>query len=100
MSKAKFNPASSAAEKFLSRVDDTPKGTEETGVTTGEQQGATKEAKGAKRQTRPTTKTGLIQKGYDLTEEQHKKLKMLAAENDTDMSSIIREALDQYFQSL
>lgn len=47
--------------------------------------------------TRPTTKTGLTQRAYYITEEQYKTLKFMAVEKSTDTSSIVREALDSYF---
>lgn len=39
----------------------------------------------------------LSQRGYYITDEQYKKIKLLAVEKDTDTSSIVREAIDKYF---
>lgn len=41
----------------------------------------------------------LVQKGYYITEEQSKKLGVYAALNGLDRSSIVRDALDMYFEA-
>ena len=42
------------------------------------------------------TEQKLVQKSYYTTQELHKKLKIRAVEEDKDMSSIVREALEEY----
>ncbi len=49
------------------------------------------------KKTRPFIKDGgYSQRAYYITDEQYRKLKILAVENDTDTSSLVREALDQF----
>lgn len=43
-------------------------------------------------------KSELIQRAYYIREEQYKKLRFLAVEQDTDASSIVRQALDLFFE--
>lgn len=39
----------------------------------------------------------LVHKGYYITTEQYKSLRKFAVEQDADMSSIVRDALEEYF---
>ena len=49
------------------------------------------------KKTRPFIKDGgYSQRAYYITDEQYRELKILAVENDTDTSSLVREALDQF----
>ena len=51
------------------------------------------------KKTRPFIKDGgYSQRAYYITDEQYKELKMLAVENDTDTSSLVREALSQFLE--
>lgn len=52
------------------------------------------------KKTRPFIKDGgYFQRAYYITDEQYKKLKILAVENDTDTSSLVREALDNFLNN-
>lgn len=47
--------------------------------------------------TRPYIQSsGYQQRAYYISDEQYKELKLLAIEHDTDTSSLVREALDQF----
>ena len=72
--KNKFNP-DDAAQKFISNV--TPMAKPE------------KSASSKK----------LTHKSYYITPEQYKKVRLYAVENDTDASSVIRAAIDYYFEN-
>ena len=51
------------------------------------------------KKTRPFIKDGgYSQRAYYITDEQYKRLKILAVENDTDTSSLVREALSQFLE--
>ena len=43
-------------------------------------------------------KNGCQQRQYYITDEQHKKLKLLAVNNNTDTSSLVRKALEEFLQ--
>ena len=43
-------------------------------------------------------KKKLVQRGYYLTNDLYKKIKMRAVEQDKDTSSIVREAIEEYFE--
>lgn len=52
------------------------------------------------KKTRPFIKDGgYSQRAYYITDEQYKKLKIIAVENDTDTSSLVREALDNFLNN-
>lgn len=52
------------------------------------------------KKTRPFIKDGgYSQRAYYITDEQYKELKILAVENDTDTSSLVREALDNFLNN-
>ncbi len=52
------------------------------------------------KKTRPFIKDGgYSQRAYYITDEQYRELKILAVENDTDTSSLVREALDQFLNN-
>lgn len=52
------------------------------------------------KKTRPFIKDGgYFQRAYYITDEQYKKLKIIAVENDTDTSSLVREALDNFLNN-
>ena len=52
------------------------------------------------KKTRPFIKDGgYSQRAYYITDEQYRKLKILAVENDTDTSSLVREALDNFLNN-
>ncbi|MCL2634799.1 MAG: hypothetical protein FWD34_09845 [Oscillospiraceae bacterium] len=42
----------------------------------------------------------LTQKSYYITQEQYKKIRLYAVENDTDASSVVRAAIELYFKQL
>ncbi|NMB09144.1 MAG: hypothetical protein GX982_00450, partial [Tissierellia bacterium] len=42
---------------------------------------------------------GYSQRAYYITDEQYRELKILAVENDTDTSSLVREALDNFLNN-
>lgn len=48
---------------------------------------------------KPTDAPRLVQKGYYITEEQHKKLGFFAVLQGTDRSAIVRNALNMYFET-
>ena len=52
------------------------------------------------KKTRPFIKDGgYSQRAYYITDEQYRELKILAVENDTDTSSLVREALDNFLNN-
>ena len=55
--------------------------------------------KATKQPNTPPKEQKLVQKGYYITGEQAKQLAMYAALNDLDKSSIVRQALDLFFET-
>ncbi len=81
------------AERFLSNI------TEEKQDIREEKKDINIEKREIKK-TRPFIKDGgYSQRAYYITDEQYKELKILAVENDTDTSSLVREALDNFLNN-
>ncbi len=80
------------AERFLSNIQDDRQDVKEENTNINIEK---KEVK----KTRPFIKDGgYSQRAYYITDEQYKRLKILAVENDTDTSSLVREALSQFLE--
>ena len=78
------------AERFLSSIQDDRQDVKEENTNINIEK---KEVK----KTRPFIKDGgYSQRAYYITDEQYRELKILAVKNDTDASSLVREALDQF----
>ena len=81
------------AERFLSSIQDDMQDVKEESTNINIKKEEVKK-------TRPFIKDGgYSQRAYYITDEQYKKLKILAVEKDTDTSSLVREALDNFLNN-